>query len=141
MYTYRGTTVYLADRRFDMLPSVLSERVCSLRHKVDRYAVSVIWTLDKNMNIVDTWFGRTVINSSCEMEYDQAQQFLDGNTTAAGLGKNPEVYFFLPSKLMVRGVDNALCKKLKPSVLKLAEVLRVIRVKKEEKESLIHKNV
>lgn len=35
---YRGTTVYLADRRFDMLPSVLSERVCSLRHRVDRYA-------------------------------------------------------------------------------------------------------
>jgi exoribonuclease II len=34
----RGTTVYLADRRFDMLPSVLSERVCSLRHRVDRFA-------------------------------------------------------------------------------------------------------
>jgi DIS3-like exonuclease 1 len=34
----RGTTVYLADRRYDMLPKVLSERVCSLRHRVDRYA-------------------------------------------------------------------------------------------------------
>lgn len=30
--------MYLADRRFDMLPSVLSERVCSLRENVDRYA-------------------------------------------------------------------------------------------------------
>lgn len=84
---YRGTTVYLADRRFDMLPSVLSERVCSLRHKVDRYSVSVIWTMDKNFKILDTWFGRTIINSSCEMEYDQAQQFLDGKQTASGLGK------------------------------------------------------
>lgn len=34
----RGTTVYLSDRRFDMLPKVLSEQVCSLRHRVDRYA-------------------------------------------------------------------------------------------------------
>lgn len=34
----RGTTVYLSDRRFDMLPKVLSEQLCSLRHHVDRYA-------------------------------------------------------------------------------------------------------
>lgn len=38
LFHCRGTTVYLADRRFDMLPSVLSERVCSLRHRVDRFA-------------------------------------------------------------------------------------------------------
>lgn len=108
----RGTTVYLADRRFDMLPSVLSERVCSLRHHVDRYSVSVIWTLDKHYNIVDTWFGRTIIHSSCEMEYEQAQQLLNGKQVATGL-------------------DASLCKKLKPRIEKLAEVLRVIRVRTE----------
>lgn len=69
-----------------MLPSVLSERVCSLRHKVDRYSVSVIWTMDKDYEILDTWFGRTIINSSCEMEYEQAQQLLDGKQVATGLG-------------------------------------------------------
>ncbi|CAO3635729.1 unnamed protein product [Mucor hiemalis] len=113
----RGTTVYLADRRFDMLPSVLSERVCSLRHKVDRYSVSVIWTMDENFKILDTWFGRTIINSSCEMEYDQAQQFLDGNQTASG-------------------IDATLCKKLRPCVMKLAQVLRIIRDKRLEKGAL-----
>lgn len=76
-----------------MLPSVLSERVCSLRHKVDRYSVSVIWTLDKNYNVTHTWFGRTIINSSCEMEYEQAQQLLDGKSVATGLGLL-FVYFF-----------------------------------------------
>ena len=33
-----GTTVYLADRRFNMLPPVLSEDLCSLRQNVDRFA-------------------------------------------------------------------------------------------------------
>ena len=42
----RATTVYLADRRFDMLPDVLSSNLCSLLGGVDRYAVSVIWELD-----------------------------------------------------------------------------------------------
>ena len=42
----RATTVYLADRRFDMLPEVLSSNLCSLLGGVDRYAVSVIWELD-----------------------------------------------------------------------------------------------
>ena len=34
----RGTTVYLADRRFNMLPAVLSEDLCSLRGGQDRFA-------------------------------------------------------------------------------------------------------
>lgn len=86
-----------------MLPSVLSERVCSLRGNVDRYAgkykqiwlfllllnvtlVSVLWTLDQSYKVLDVWFGRTVIRSSCEMEYDQAQQLLDGEEVATNLG-------------------------------------------------------
>ncbi|KAI7869074.1 hypothetical protein BDF14DRAFT_1880529 [Spinellus fusiger] len=104
----RGTTVYLADRRFDMLPSVLSERVCSLRENVDRYTVSVLWTLDSSYNVVSIWFGRTIIRSACEMEYEQAQELLDGKSVATGLAP-------------------ALCKKLKPSIEKLAKLLRVMR--------------
>ena len=30
--------MYLADRRFNMLPAVLSEDLCSLRQNVDRFA-------------------------------------------------------------------------------------------------------
>ncbi|KAI9280073.1 hypothetical protein BY458DRAFT_501294 [Sporodiniella umbellata] len=113
----RGTTVYLADRRFDMLPDVLSERVCSLRHHVDRYAVSVIWTMDSTYNVLDTWFGRSVIHSSCEMEYEQAQEFLNGAPVA-------------------RGLSPSLCQKLKPSVEKLAKVLRVLRDRRLKKGAL-----
>lgn len=41
----RGTSVYLVDRRLDMLPQTLSENVCSLRARGDRFALSVLWEL------------------------------------------------------------------------------------------------
>lgn len=39
----RGTTVYLVDKRIDMLPSLLGTNLCSLRPYVERLAFSVIW--------------------------------------------------------------------------------------------------
>ena len=48
----RGTTVYLVDRRLDMLPALLSENLCSLHAGVDRLAVSVVWTLDSSLEVV-----------------------------------------------------------------------------------------
>jgi len=43
----RGTTVYLADKRVDMLPSLLGTNLCSLRSGVERLAFSVIWVSDE----------------------------------------------------------------------------------------------
>ncbi|KAF9115824.1 DIS3 mitotic control [Mortierella sp. AM989] len=100
----RGTTVYLSDRRFDMLPKVLSEQVCSLRHHVDRYA-------NAEANVLDTWYGRTVIRSACEMEYEQAQGLLNG-------------------KDVVPGLDAKLCKQLKPYVVLLAQTMRKVRARR-----------
>ena len=48
----RGTSVYLVDRRIDMLPGLLSTDLCSLRPEVDRFAFSVIWEIDQDANIV-----------------------------------------------------------------------------------------
>lgn len=39
----RGTTVYLVDKRVDMLPALLGTNLCSLRPDVERLAFSVIW--------------------------------------------------------------------------------------------------
>jgi len=39
----RGTTVYLVDKRIDMLPALLGTNLCSLRQHVERFAFSVIW--------------------------------------------------------------------------------------------------
>ena len=42
LFYLRSTTVYLADRRYDMLPGVLSANVCSLLSNVNRYVHIVV---------------------------------------------------------------------------------------------------
>lgn len=60
----RGTTVYLVDRRLDMLPALLSEHLCSLVGQRDRLSVSAMWTLSPDLEVEHAWFGRTVIRQS-----------------------------------------------------------------------------
>ena len=80
----RATSVYLVDRRIDMLPGNLSENLCSLRSGVDRLAVSVVWTLDEETHEIRAiWFGRTVIRNRQEMAYADAQAVLDGKAPGA----------------------------------------------------------
>ncbi|XP_026549155.1 DIS3-like exonuclease 1, partial [Notechis scutatus] len=80
----RATTYYLADRRYDMLPAVLSANLCSLLGNVDRYALSVIWELDKaSYEIKRVQYKRTIIRSSYKLFYEAAQALLDEDLTAA----------------------------------------------------------
>lgn len=57
----RGTSTYLVERVIPMLPTLLCEELCSLNPNVERLAFSVIWKMDEYGNILDTWFGRTII--------------------------------------------------------------------------------
>ncbi|XP_074514253.1 DIS3-like exonuclease 1 [Sebastes fasciatus] len=75
----RATTYYLADRRYDMLPGVLSADLCSLLGGVDRYAMSVLWELDaQTLAVNKVWYGRTLIRSSYQLHYELAQDLLNG---------------------------------------------------------------
>ncbi|CAI5465907.1 unnamed protein product, partial [Closterium sp. Yama58-4] len=77
----RGTSVYLANQRSNMLPEALSEGLCSLLGGRTRLAVSVIWTLDPSHRFAlvgPPWFGRTVIRSNHQLSYAQAQAIADG---------------------------------------------------------------
>ncbi|KAI6042332.1 hypothetical protein EDC04DRAFT_3058671 [Pisolithus marmoratus] len=76
----RGTTVYLADKRVDMLPSLLGTNLCSLRAGVERLAFSVIWELTEDANIVNVRFTKSVISSKAAFEYSEAQMRLDDST-------------------------------------------------------------
>uniref|UniRef100_A0A4W3K1D2 DIS3-like exonuclease 1 n=1 Tax=Callorhinchus milii TaxID=7868 RepID=A0A4W3K1D2_CALMI len=74
----RATTCYLADRRYYMLPAILSADLCSLLGETDRYAVSVLWELDKGKyEVLKVWFGRTIIRSAYKLQYEAAQALLD----------------------------------------------------------------
>lgn len=74
---YRSTTVYLVNRRIDMLPELLGTNLCSLKQDVDRYAFSCIWTMDMEGNILSTKFIKSIIKSSASLTYEMAQSKLD----------------------------------------------------------------
>ena len=54
----RATTVYLVQRRIDMLPKPLTEDICSLRGGVERLAFSVLWEMSPDVDVVNVRWGR-----------------------------------------------------------------------------------
>ncbi|OIR58338.1 MAG: mitotic control protein dis3 [Amphiamblys sp. WSBS2006] len=73
----RGTTVYLIDRRIDMLPELLGTNLCSLKPHQDRLAFSVMWEMDEDGEILSTRFAKTAIRSCAGLTYSQAQSRID----------------------------------------------------------------
>jgi exosome complex exonuclease DIS3/RRP44 len=73
----RSTSVYLVDRRINMLPQLLTENLCSLVEAEDRYAFSILWEFDENLNVVRDWYGKTIIRSRGALYYGDAQRMID----------------------------------------------------------------
>jgi exosome complex exonuclease DIS3/RRP44 len=73
----RGTTVYLVDKRIDMLPAALSTDTCSLRGGVERLAFSCLWEVDAEANILSTRFHKSIIRSTAALTYEAAQTLID----------------------------------------------------------------
>ncbi|CAH9084601.1 unnamed protein product [Cuscuta europaea] len=73
----RGTSVYLVERRIDMLPKPLTEDVCSLRADVERLAFSVIWEMTPEAEIISTRYTKSVIKSCASLSYVEAQARMD----------------------------------------------------------------
>jgi len=73
----RATSVYLVDRVIPMLPSRLSEQICSLNPGVDRMAFSVFFRMKSSGEVLDHEFAKTVINSKRRFTYEDVQDILD----------------------------------------------------------------
>jgi ribonuclease R len=73
----RGTSVYLVDRVVPMLPEKLSNGVCSLRPKEDKLTFSAVFTMNEKGEVLDEWFGRTIIHSDRRFTYEEAQQIIE----------------------------------------------------------------
>lgn len=74
----RGTTVYLVDRRIDMLPGLLGTDLCSLKEGVERLAFSLLCIVDwATGEPVEVRFCKSLIRSRASFTYDQAQERLD----------------------------------------------------------------
>jgi ribonuclease R len=73
----RGTSIYLVDRVVPMLPERLSNGICSLRPHEEKLCFSVVFELDDEANLLDTWFGKTIIYSDRRFTYEEAQQIIE----------------------------------------------------------------
>ncbi len=73
----RATSVYLVDRVVPMLPEKLSNGVCSLRPNEDKLTFSAVFKMNDQGEVLDEWFGRTVIHSKRRFSYEEAQQVIE----------------------------------------------------------------
>lgn len=78
----RGTSVYLVERRIDMLPKPLTEDICSLRADVERLAFSVIWEMTPEAEIMSTRYTKSIIKSCAALSYIEAQARMDDSRLA-----------------------------------------------------------
>lgn len=84
----RATTVYMVQKAIPMLPRLLCEELCSLNPAVDRLAFSVTWTMNElGEEVGPRWYGRSIIRSAVRFAYGEAQNLLDGQSWAEGVGK------------------------------------------------------
>ena len=73
----RATSVYLVDRVVPMLPVRLSNNVCSLNPREDKLCFSAVFKMTAEARVLDTWVGKTVINSDRRFTYDEAQEIIE----------------------------------------------------------------
>lgn len=73
----RATSVYLVDRTIPMLPERLSNGLCSLRPKEDKFTFAAVFDMDAEGHIKKEWFGRTIIHSNHRFTYEGAQEVIE----------------------------------------------------------------
>lgn len=101
----RGTTVYLVDKRIDMLPPLLGTDLCSLKPYVERFAFSVLWEIDSNADVVNARFTKSVIKSREAFSYEQAQLRIDDDSQQDELTQGMRTLLMLSKKLKKKRMD------------------------------------
>ncbi|OYU84124.1 MAG: ribonuclease R [Flavobacterium sp. BFFFF2] len=114
----RATSVYLVDRVVPMLPEVLSNFACSLRPHEEKYTFSAIFQLNDKVEIMNQWFGRTVIYSDQRFSYEEAQQLIETS--------KPDI----PEHLSLSGEAYSVSEPVLSAVLKLNELAVKLRSKR-----------
>ncbi|MDC1061022.1 ribonuclease R [Flavobacteriaceae bacterium] len=76
----RATSVYLVDRVVPMLPEVLSNGVCSLRPHEEKYTFSAVFQINSKAELINEWFGKTVIYSDHRFAYEEAQDIISSGS-------------------------------------------------------------
>ena len=76
----RGTSIYLVDRVIPMLPEQLSNELCSLREKEEKYTFSAVFQMNNKSIVLNEWYGKTVIKSDKRFSYEEVNHILQKKT-------------------------------------------------------------
>lgn len=93
----RATSVYYADQVVPMLPKALSNGICSLNENELRLAFSCLMRLDKEGNLTDYRFVKSIIRSRVKGVYSEINALLAGNADAEIKAKYADVIDQLPA--------------------------------------------
>jgi ribonuclease R len=111
----RATSVYLVDRVVPMLPEVLSNFACSLRPREEKYTFSAIFEMTPSAQVVNQWFGRTVIYSDQRFSYEEAQQIIETKDS------------LIPADISLTGEDYRASDDITDATLKLDDLAKILR--------------
>ena len=114
----RATSVYLVDRVVPMLPEVLSNFACSLRPHEEKYTFSAIFELTPKAEVVNQWFGRTVIFSDQRFAYEEAQQIIETKSD------------IIPAEISITGKEYKAPAEIVAATLKMDDLAKILRRKR-----------
>ena len=111
----RATSVYLVDRVVPMLPEVLSNFACSLRPNEEKYTFSAIFEITEKAEVVNNWFGRTVIYSDQRFAYEEAQYIIETKDNT------------IPIETSITGASYVVSDEIVNATLKLDDLAKIFR--------------
>jgi ribonuclease R len=111
----RATSVYLVDRVVPMLPEVLSNFACSLRPNEEKVTFSAIFEITETSQVVNQWFGRTVIYSDQRFAYEEAQYILETKDDV------------IPEEISITGSSYQVSAAIVAATLKMDELAKILR--------------
>ena len=114
----RATSVYLVDRVVPMLPEVLSNFACSLRPHEEKFTFSAVFQLNQKAEVIDSWFGRTVIYSDQRFAYEEAQSIIESKSD------------IIPAEISLTGKEYKVSQPILEATLKLNEFAKILRRKR-----------
>lgn len=77
----KATSTYLVDKVLPMLPEELCNGLCSLRPHEEKLCMSVVFTMSEDAKVLKYKICRTVICSDFRLNYDEAEDIIEGKPT------------------------------------------------------------
>ncbi len=124
----RASSVYLPDMKIPMLPTRLSEHLCSLKAGEDRPALSFLMKIDPEGTVIGSEIVPSVVRIREQMTYEQVNDRIEGDASLAKLHE-------LAMKLRGKRLENGAQILPLPEIQVYVNQAGMIQLSKYEKET------